>query len=366
MESRSFFVTQVNNFRVTNFQKLKITVSGVAAVVVYQSRTKCVFDVFACFWEIAGEHLDAFSYKMRCWSGNSKVCRAAGCGFAVSLKSWAFKIEDVNFYFSMTPRRILRFHWRRSHKTDSFSDLPRPVLEEVSQNCLAASSIFGGLAQNVIFTERERERERASRCTKSYLFFTRKVVQKVWIIAAFHKFGLPPFWGPLTRFFFGRATTRDSFAFAQRDASDCKGSCAFVRTPPIGTLLPFLHNTEKHRKTPGEGKGNFRHRLLHMKLWKTTALWTRNARMWGCKHRHRLPRVAERWDFLPIWKQNLCPPPSFISFCNVWQSGGCSVAPTATVLLCILSMNGWNWLWLMPFTHNVHAWLGIKKMCVSM
>ena len=66
MESRSFFVTQVNNFRVTNFQKLKITVSGVAAVVVYQSRTKCVFDVFACFGEIAGEHLDAFSYKMRC------------------------------------------------------------------------------------------------------------------------------------------------------------------------------------------------------------------------------------------------------------------------------------------------------------
>lgn len=130
---------------------------------------------------------------MRCWSGNSKVCRAAGCGFAVSLKSWAFKIEDVNFYFSMTPRRILRFHWRRSHKTDSFSDLPRPVLEEVSQNCLAASSIFGGLAQKVIFTQRERERERASRCTKSHFFSHEKWCKRFELIAAFHKFGLPPF-----------------------------------------------------------------------------------------------------------------------------------------------------------------------------
>ena len=78
----------------------------------------------------------------------------------------------MNFYFSMTPRRILRFHWRRSHKTDSFSDLPRPVLEEVSQNCLAASSIFGGLAQNVIFTERERGSERAG--ARNRTFFHRK------------------------------------------------------------------------------------------------------------------------------------------------------------------------------------------------
>ena len=185
--------------------------------------------------------------------------------------------------------RFQIFHvqfWRKSHR---IAWLQVPFLE---------------VSHKMWFSQRERERERASRCTKSYFFSQEKWCKRFELIAAFHKFGLPPF-----------LRTSHTICFWESHYSRficAKGCfwlpCAFVRTPPIGTLLPFLHNTEQHRKTPEEGKGNFRQRLLLMKLWKTTALWTRNARIWGCKHRHRLPRVAERWDYLPIWKQNLCPP----------------------------------------------------------
>lgn len=74
--------------------------------------------------------------------------------------------------------RFQIFHvqfWRKSHR---IAWLQVPFLE---------------VSHKRWFSHRERERERASRCTKSHFFSHEKWCKRFELIAAFHKFGLPPF-----------------------------------------------------------------------------------------------------------------------------------------------------------------------------